>query len=181
MKLCKGAGNATRMTFPAFLLKAPATALRVPVRAHNLGDDLINVRVWPGFQDRALVVRQRLPYVCELGLIRVLDDETGVDDLEPSAFEQRLHVLHAEEADMGLVQQSPFAIAKVSSQKARRDRGMGRVWNRHDHATLVVHQVLGLPQRRPWVVEVFQDVGDNDRIETGPWESFDPVGIVQIR
>src|SRR5271166_3975919 len=57
---------------------------------------------------------------------------------------------------------------------------MRRVWDRDDDATFIVHQIPGLPQRRPGVVEMLQDVGYDHGVKLCARQPFRPAWIVQI-
>ena len=126
------------------------------------------------------VGRQGAPWLCELGLHRGAEDVGEIDDRQPGLVEQSLHGLDGKEADMGAVEQSPVPVGEVAAQQAAQDRRMGDVRQRHDNVAARVQQACGTPERRPGIVEMFQDVGDDDGVEAGVAEGIRPGWVVEV-
>src|SRR6185312_13560252 len=114
-------------------------------------DDLINLGMRLCLQHDPLVIGQLLPDIREFRLAWVLDDKAGVNNLEAGAFEQRLDVPHAEESDVGLVQQSPFTVTEIVDQKTGHDRRMCGMRDGYDYKSVFADDLADLAQRRPWI------------------------------
>ena len=153
---------------------------RPAARRPRFDYDLINIGELRRLKHRLRLRRQGTPCLGELGLHRGAQDVGEINDRQPRLFEQDLHVLDCEKADMGAVEQAPIPIMEVASQQTAQDRRMGHMRQRYDDATVRVQQARGMPKGSLGIAKVFQDVRDDDGVKPGIAEGVRPGWIVEV-